>query len=132
MIVAIGQSFFRVTFVEKSQGADGHEERAGGELLLVDEIVLIGADVLRTEVLGRPAEVPGKLRHVLTARGLRLLGEVPDPHVFAHALTKRGQAHSFEYGVATIATPERVTIRGTAVKIEARNGGDLHGPSQQS
>jgi hypothetical protein len=46
----------------------------------------------------------------IEVRRLRLLGEVPDPHILDHALAKRGHDALLRNGVATIATPERVTI----------------------
>ncbi len=54
--------------------------------------------------------MPGELRDILHVRRLRLLGEIPDPHILDHPLAQWGHDALLRNGVATIATPERVTI----------------------
>ena len=108
---------FERHFIEKPERADRHEERAGRKLPLMHEIVLIGADLLGAEPLGRPAEVPGKLGHVLAVRRLRLLGEIPDPHVLDHPLAQWGHdALLGERSGDLLATPDARHVRRKAVK----------------
>jgi len=119
-------------FVEKAERRDGHEERAGGELPLMDEMVLIGADVLRTQPLRRPAELPGTLRHGLAVRRLRLLGAVPNPHVLDHPLTKRGHDARLRVRRGDHRHAGARHDTGTAVKIGGAKRRDSLGLSRHS
>jgi hypothetical protein len=48
---------------------------------------LIGADLLRTEPVGRTIEVARKPRSLFDVRLLGCGREIPDPHVFDESLT---------------------------------------------
>src|SRR5215471_13026219 len=72
-------------FVQKPQGTDRLDKDALGGVLL-EEMELIGADVLSTEAIRRGVEVLGELRDVaqIAIDGVRRV--VTNLHVFEHAL----------------------------------------------
>jgi hypothetical protein len=68
---------------EISQCRNSDENGTGRQLLFVSEIHLIGADVLRTQLFRRFVA-----REQLHVAGLRIQREIPNLHVFGHALPK--------------------------------------------
>jgi hypothetical protein len=72
-------------FVQKPPGTDGLDKDALGGVLL-EEMELIGADVLSTEAIRRGVEVLGELSDVaqIAIDGVRRV--VANLYVFAHAL----------------------------------------------
>ena len=59
------------------------------ELAHVDQVDLVRAHVLGTEIFGRAAEVARVGADLLEVRKLRVLGEIANAHVFEHPLAKR-------------------------------------------
>src|SRR5712692_12074412 len=60
--------------VKKTQGGHGEQDGTGGQLLLVSQMQLIGADLFRSQPLGGPAEVTceqGDLQQVGLLRAWR-------------------------------------------------------------
>ena len=66
-----GPPFLEGDLVEEAKGGDGEANRIGGQLLLVDQKHLVGADLLRTQCFGRPVEVACEQRDLQDVAGLR-------------------------------------------------------------
>jgi len=64
--------------------------RGLGDQLNLHEVQQVPAGLGSIEVLGRAAVMPGELGHGVHVRVDRVGREVPQAHVFDHALTKRG------------------------------------------
>src|SRR5215467_28638 len=79
---------FERDLVKKAQGCDGHENRAGGQLLFVSEVDLVRTNFLGSQLLWGFAEVPCKQGDLLQIGSLRIQGEISHLHVFGHALPK--------------------------------------------
>jgi hypothetical protein len=62
--------------VQKAQGADGLVEAAPRDLLLLDQIQLVSADLLRSELFRGPMEVTGEQRDAFDVRLLGLHGVI--------------------------------------------------------
>jgi WD40 repeat protein len=71
--------------IEKAEGTHGLDEDAFGDLLL-EEMELIGADVLGAEAIGRGMEVLGELGHIAQIAINRVGRVVANLHVFEQAL----------------------------------------------
>src|SRR6202012_1622790 len=56
--------------VEEADSSDGDQYRDWRQVLFIGEVDLIGTNIFRSEILRRLAEVPRKLRDLLTVRGL--------------------------------------------------------------
>ena len=65
--------------LSKTQGRHGARHRCQRELAVVDQVQLVGPDVLGTEQLGRLPVVAGEFRDQPKIRGLRLGCQVLDP-----------------------------------------------------
>jgi hypothetical protein len=89
--------FLQGDLVEKARRGYGDEHRARRQFLFVGEVDLIGADVLRAQLLWGSVEVACKQRDLLHVRRLRVRCEIPHLHVFGHALPKG--CHSCRRGV---------------------------------
>src|SRR5215471_14617778 len=64
--------------------------RAGGQLLLVCKVDLIGPNVLGGQSIRRRAEVACEQRYLLEIRCLRMRRQIPHLHVLGHPLSKNG------------------------------------------
>jgi hypothetical protein len=62
-------------------------EAAPGGFLLVDQVKLVGADIVRAEPFRGLVEIAGNLRHTLDLGLLRLASVVAQLQVFEIALT---------------------------------------------
>ena len=76
--------------VEKADGRDGNQNRAGREMPVPGEVELVGPDVIRPKQLWRLAEVAGELGNLLQIRPLGVRREIADLHVFGHTLAEWG------------------------------------------
>jgi hypothetical protein len=76
--------------VEEAQGADGLVEGAPGGAAHLEQVELVGADVVGAELVGGPAEVAGEAGHVLDVAGDGLGGVVAELEVLQQALAQRG------------------------------------------
>jgi hypothetical protein len=75
--------------IEEADGGDRHQDRAGGQLPVLDQMDLIGSDVSRPQQLGGLAEMAGELGDLLDVGALGVQREVADLHVLDHAMAKR-------------------------------------------
>jgi hypothetical protein len=76
--------------IEEAQGTDGLHDGGPGSLLLLDQKELIGADLLRTQVLRGGVKVPREISDTAEIAGYGAGGIVPELQVFPHALTEWG------------------------------------------
>src|SRR5262249_205100 len=72
--------------VEEAQGAHRLDHAGPGHLLLLGEKELIGADLLRAEVLGGGPKMPREIRDTAQVAGYGQGRVVAELHVFEHAL----------------------------------------------
>ena len=72
--------------VKKLHG--GHEgvDAGGRELPLFGQVELAGADIVEPEVFGAGVEVESVIGYIMDVASLRACGEVPESHVFDHAV----------------------------------------------
>ena len=75
--------------VEEAQCCGDHAQAAGGELALLEQMDLVGPDLLGAERLGRAVEVPGEGADLLDVGQLGVDGEIANAHVLEHPLAKR-------------------------------------------
>jgi len=76
--------------VEKASGTDGLHERAPGHLLLRNEELVVGADVVRPSAIWGRVAVLGTLGDTAQRRVAGVRRVVPSLHVFEQALTQGG------------------------------------------
>jgi hypothetical protein len=76
--------------VEKAQRTDRLVEGAPGGVLVLDEMDLVGTDLLRTELLRRLTEVASEAGDMVDVRLLRSEGVVAQTQILEHPLAKRG------------------------------------------
>src|SRR5262249_26772037 len=79
--------------VQEAQGADGLVETAPRDAAL-QQVQLVGADVVGTEPFGRTAEMPGEGSHLADVGVDRSLGVIAQAQVVDEALSKRGHGAS--------------------------------------
>src|SRR5918998_2238303 len=93
-----GAGFARVDEVEDGPGAlqgvdkqeldggEGDGDGAGGDVLLVDEVEEVGAELILSDEVGGLAIVAGEAEHGLDVAVLSAGGETAKLHVLEHAL----------------------------------------------
>jgi len=72
--------------IEEAQGTDGLHHRRPGELFVLNEKELIGADLLQTQVLGGGPKMPCEISDTVQIRANSMRRVVAELHVFQHAL----------------------------------------------
>jgi|SRR6516164_550681 hypothetical protein len=75
-------------FVKETQSGYGDNAGSGSHLFFLGEMDLVSTDLLLSQDIGRLAKVASELRDVLQVGNLGGVGEIADPHVFDHALSK--------------------------------------------
>ena len=75
--------------VEEAQCGGDHAQAAGGELALLDQMDLVGPNLLGAERLRRAVEVPGEGADLLDVSQLGVEGEIANAHVLEHPLAQR-------------------------------------------
>src|SRR5215471_2896780 len=85
--------------------------RAGGQLLLVCKVDLIGPNVLGGQSIRRRAEVACEQRYLLEIRCLRMRRQIPHLHVLGHPLSKNGHVKLLCDAKALQAAPPRCRKR---------------------
>jgi len=76
--------------IEEAPGAAGELIVAVGDVLLLEEVEQVGADVLAAEEIGRGVEVGGEAGGASDVSIDGRLGEVAEGHVVDHAATQGG------------------------------------------
>ena len=79
---------FKGNLVEKAEGSDRDDDRARGQLLLVRQIELVGANLRLTQQLRRLAEISCEPGDLLEVGRLRVRRQVSHLHVLDHPLPK--------------------------------------------
>ena len=75
--------------VEKPEGGDRDNDRAGCEMSLLRQVEQVGPDLGRAKMFGRSAKIPAKPNDLLDIRTLRMPRKVADLHILDQPATKR-------------------------------------------
>ncbi len=104
---------------EKAECAHRDDDRTGSQLFLGGQVDQVRADLLGLQQRWGPADMTGEPGYGVHVRALGMRRQVPDLHVLAHALAKRGHRRL----LCERARPIPGGRPGAYVRIGASNGG---------